>query len=84
MDHAPVKGKLPVDLRLGQHGLEFRALLGRDAAHAQLVGVDEHTALVRDPVGVWRVVGEGAVTLYQGRDAARFPAGSTLGALEGT
>jgi cyanophycinase len=52
--------------------------------HAQLVGVDEHTALVRDPVGVWRVVGEGAVTLYQGRDAARFPAGSTLGALEGT
>ena len=53
-------------------------------ATAQLVGVDERTALVRDPTGGWRVVGEGAVTLYQGRDAARYPTGSTLDALEGT
>jgi hypothetical protein len=50
---------------------------------ARLVGVDERTALVRDPGGTWRVLGEGAVTLYQGRDAQRFPSGSTLEALAG-
>jgi cyanophycinase len=33
---------------------------------AVLAGLDEHTALVRDPEGVWRVVGPGAVTVYAG------------------
>ncbi len=51
---------------------------------ARLVGIDERTALVRDPTGPWRVLGEGAVTLYEGRDATRFPSGSTLAALTGT
>lgn len=31
---------------------------------AILAGLDAHTALVRDPEGVWRVVGPGAVTVY--------------------
>jgi cyanophycinase len=31
---------------------------------AVLVGVDEQTALLRDPDGAWRVAGQGSVTLY--------------------
>jgi len=31
---------------------------------AVLVGVDEQTALLRDPDGSWRVAGQGSVTLY--------------------
>jgi cyanophycinase len=31
---------------------------------ATLVGVDEQTALIRDPDGTWRVAGQGLVTLY--------------------
>ena len=31
---------------------------------AVLVGVDEQTALLRDPDGGWRVAGQGSVTLY--------------------
>jgi cyanophycinase len=31
---------------------------------ATLAGVDEQTALVRDPDGTWRVAGQGSVTLY--------------------
>jgi len=33
---------------------------------AVLAGLDEHTALVRDPAGGWRAQGPGAVTLYRG------------------
>lgn len=51
-------------------------------AGARLVGVDEHTALVRDPAGGWRVAGVGAVTVYQGRDAARYEAGSSVDRLQ--
>jgi cyanophycinase len=36
-------------------------------ATATLVGLDEETALVRDPGGAWRVAGAGAVTIYDGR-----------------
>jgi hypothetical protein len=36
---------------------------------AVLVGIDEQTALLRDPDGGWRVAGQGSVTLYgPGRD----------------
>lgn len=40
-------------------------LLPRDAV---LAGLDEHTALVREPSGTWRATGPGVVTLYR-RDA---------------
>lgn len=46
---------------------------------ARLVGVDEETALIRDPAGTWRAAGGGAVTVYQGRDAARFSGGVVEG-----
>jgi len=45
---------------------------------ARLVGVDERTVLVREPAGRWRVLGEGTVTLYDGRAATPFRAGATL------
>jgi cyanophycinase len=32
---------------------------------ATLAGLDEHTALVREPDGAWRVAGPGSVTLYR-------------------
>ena len=38
-------------------------------ATAVLVGVDEQTALVREPDGPWRVAGSGTVTVYADRDA---------------
>jgi cyanophycinase len=50
---------------------------------ARLVGVDEQTALVRDPTGTWRVAGAGAVTVYAGRDVARFAAGAVVEGLDG-
>jgi cyanophycinase len=50
---------------------------------ARLVGIDEQTALVRDPIGGWRVVGAGSVTVYQGRDTERFAAGSSIEGLAG-
>ena len=40
---------------------------------AVLAGLDEHTALVRDAAGAWRVVGPGAVTLYRaGTEPRRY------------
>jgi cyanophycinase len=50
---------------------------------ARLVGIDEQTALVREPTGAWRVAGAGAATMYQGRDAIRFPAGAVVDDLVG-
>ncbi len=35
-------------------------------ATAKLVGIDEETALVRDPKGTWTVAGVGTVTVYDG------------------
>jgi cyanophycinase len=34
-------------------------------SNAVLAGLDEHTALVRDPSGAWRAAGPGEVTLYR-------------------
>jgi cyanophycinase len=45
---------------------------------AKLVGIDEETALVRDPSGAWRTTGAGSVTLYTGRDTKQYAAGSTI------
>ena len=48
---------------------------------AKLVGIDEETALVRDPDGTWRVAGAGVVSLYEGRSTREFASGSTVDAL---
>ena len=50
---------------------------------ARLVGIDEQTALLRDPPGGWRVAGADSVTVYRGREAARFPAGASVEELDG-
>ena len=51
------------------HGTAAEHLLARSVEllpdSATLVGVDEHTALVRSPEGEWRAVGPGSVTLYR-------------------
>jgi cyanophycinase len=47
-------------------------------ASAKLVGIDEETALLRDPDGSWRVAGAGVVTLYEGRTSTEHPAGSEV------
>jgi len=47
-------------------------------ATARLVGVDEATALVRDPAGKWRVLGAGTVTVYDGGAATDYAAGATV------
>jgi len=44
------------------------------------VGIDESTALIVEPDGRWRVVGESAAVVYDARRAAITPAGVTLGA----
>jgi len=47
-------------------------------ATATLVGIDEQTALIREPSGDWHVAGAGSVTVYASRDAAgakRYAAG---------
>ena len=47
-------------------------------ATATLVGIDEETALIRDPESGWRVEGTGVVTLYDGRAAVPIGAGSAV------
>jgi len=45
---------------------------------AKLVGIDEQTALVRDPSGAWHSAGAGAVTVYTGRETKKYAAGSVV------
>jgi cyanophycinase len=42
---------------------------------AVLAGIDDHTALVRDPHGAWDVVGAGVVALYHNGEVTRCPPG---------
>jgi cyanophycinase len=48
---------------------------------AKLVGIDEETALVRDPKGKWRVAGVGTVTVYEGRDSTDHRSGDKVDGL---
>jgi cyanophycinase len=48
---------------------------------AKLVGIDEQTALVREPSGAWRTTGAGFVTVYTGRDTKQYVAGSMVSEL---
>jgi cyanophycinase len=48
---------------------------------ARLIGIDEETAVVRDPTGEWRVLGAGTVTVYEGRDATDHHAGASIAGL---
>ena len=49
---------------------------------ATLVGLDEQTALIREPDVTWRVAGAGVVTLYDGRRTTVVEHGSKVDRLE--
>ncbi|MEO7457124.1 MAG: cyanophycinase [Gemmatimonadaceae bacterium] len=44
------------------------------------VGIDESTALIVQPDGMWRIAGESVAVIYDARRAAITPTGATLGA----
>ncbi len=46
------------------------------------VGIDESTALIVEPDGRWRVMGESVALIYDARHAAITPPGTTLGATD--
>jgi len=46
--------------------------------NATLVGIDEQTALIREPGATWRVAGAGVVTLYDGRQTTLVESGSKV------
>jgi cyanophycinase len=48
---------------------------------AVLVGIDEETALVRDPSGSWRVAGAGKVAVYRDREPVQFETGAAVDGL---
>jgi cyanophycinase len=48
-----------------------------------LAGIDEGTALVRDPSGAWRAVGSGGVTVHRAGEAARRFEAATVDGLPG-
>jgi len=45
---------------------------------ATLVGIEEETALIRDPSGTWRVAGAGAVSVYDGSTSTDLEAGAAV------
>jgi cyanophycinase len=45
---------------------------------ATLVGLDEETALIREPDATWRVAGAGVVTLYDGRQTTVVDTGAKV------
>jgi cyanophycinase len=49
---------------------------------ATLVGLDEQTALIREPDATWRVAGAGAVTVYDGRKTTVVDSGAKVKQLD--
>jgi cyanophycinase len=49
---------------------------------ATLVGIDEQTALIREPDGAWRVAGVGGVTLYGDGQPEYYAADSVISTLK--
>jgi len=47
-------------------------------ATAKLVGIDEETALIRDPSGAWRAAGVGNVSVYSGPAMKEYASGSAV------
>ncbi len=45
---------------------------------AKLVGIDEQTALIRDPAGHWRVAGRGSVSVYDGSSSIEHRSGAVI------
>ncbi|MCJ7670697.1 MAG: Type 1 glutamine amidotransferase-like domain-containing protein [Acidimicrobiia bacterium] len=45
---------------------------------ATLVGIEEETALIRDPSGTWRVAGAGVVSVYDGSTSTDFESGAAV------
>jgi len=45
---------------------------------ATLVGIEEETALIRDPSGTWRVAGAGAVSVYDGSTSTDLESGAAV------
>ena len=61
--------------------MDLYELLGL-ARSATLVGLDEQTALIREPDVTWRVAGAGVVTLYDGRQTTVVEHGSKVDRLD--
>lgn len=47
------------------------------------IGIDESTALIVEPSGVWRIAGASVAVIYDARHSAITPAGATLVATRG-
>ena len=45
---------------------------------AKLVGIEEETALIRDPSGAWRVAGVGVVSVYDGSTSIDHKSGASI------
>jgi len=45
---------------------------------AKLAGIEEQTALIRDPGGAWRVAGVGVVNVYDGSTSTDYDSGASI------